>query len=98
MPKSLFVGNLPYSISEQELHNHFEPFGQVHSAKIITDRFTGQSRGFGFVEMEEPDALAAMDALNNSNLAGRNIRISEAKPRAPQGAPRGGGGGDYNRY
>jgi nucleolin len=78
----LFVGSLPWSISDQELKEAFEKHGTVVSAKVITDRDTKRSRGFGFVEMESAsDANNAIKALNNSELNGRNIVVNEAKSR-----------------
>jgi len=78
----LFVGSLPWSVNDEELKQTFEKHGTVVSAKIITDRDTRRSRGFGFVEMESPDdALKAIRALNESELNGRNIVVNEAKSR-----------------
>ncbi len=84
MPKNLYVGNLPYSVNDDRLRELFERFGQVHTAKVITDRYTGQSRGFGFVEMDPGDADAAIDALNNSPMEGRPLKVNEAKPKEPR--------------
>ena len=82
MSTKLFVGSLPWSINDKTLQQTFEAHGTVVSAKIITDRDTGRSRGFGFVEMENPtDAEKAIRALNNSELDGRNIIVNEAKAR-----------------
>jgi cold-inducible RNA-binding protein len=79
----LFVGSLPWSVNDEELRQTFEAHGTVVSAKIITDRTTGRSRGFGFVEMENPeDAQKAISALNESELNGRNIVVNEAKTRS----------------
>jgi len=79
----LFVGSLPWSINDQILQNTFEAHGTVVSAKVIMDRTTGRSRGFGFVEMESSDdAQKAIRALNDSTLQGRNIIVNEAKPRS----------------
>jgi RNA recognition motif-containing protein len=78
----LFVGSLPWSVSDEELKATFEKHGTVVSAKIVTDRNTSRSRGFGFVEMESAsDAKNAIKALNNSELNGRNIVVNEAKSR-----------------
>jgi RNA recognition motif-containing protein len=78
----LFVGSLPWSVNDNILQQTFEAHGTVVSAKIITDRDTGRSRGFGFVEMENPtDAEKAIKSLNNSELDGRNIVVNEAKAR-----------------
>jgi len=76
------VGSLPWAVNDDALKEAFEVHGKVVSAKVITDRETGKSRGFGFVEMEnEADANNAIQALNNSELKGRNIIVSEAKPK-----------------
>jgi len=80
--KKLFVGSLPWAVNDQILQETFEAHGKVISAKVVTDRYTGRSRGFGFVEMEnEDEANAAITALHESELNGRNIIVSEAKPR-----------------
>ncbi|MDO8550815.1 MAG: RNA-binding protein [Ignavibacteria bacterium] len=82
MSTKLFVGSLPWEVNDDTLRTAFEAHGKVVSAKVITDRETGKSRGFGFVEMEnETDANNAIQALNNSELKGRNIIVSEAKPK-----------------
>jgi RNA recognition motif-containing protein len=79
---NIYVGNLPYSITEDELKDVFTEFGEVSSVNIITDKFSGQSKGFGFVEMaSNSEADEAIKALNESNLKGRNIRVNQAKPR-----------------
>jgi RNA recognition motif-containing protein len=79
----LFVGSLPWSVNDKTLQETFEAHGAVISAKIITDRETGRSRGFGFVEMTNPtDAEKAIRSLNNSELDGRNIVVNEAKARS----------------
>ena len=78
----LFVGSLPWSVDDQKLQDTFEEYGNVVSAKVITDRETRRSRGFGFIEMEDSsDAQTAMKALNESELDGRTIIVNEAKPR-----------------
>ncbi|MGE5812538.1 MAG: RNA recognition motif domain-containing protein [Ignavibacteria bacterium] len=83
MSTKLFVGSLPWSINDQILQNTFEAHGTVVSAKVVMDRSTGRSRGFGFVEMENPeDAQKAIRALNDSTLQGRSIIVNEAKPRS----------------
>ena len=83
MSTKLFVGSLPWSVNDKTLQETFEAHGTVISAKIIMDRDTGRSRGFGFVEMENPtDAEKAIRSLNNSELDGRNIVVNEAKPRS----------------
>ena len=81
--KKLYVGNLPYSTTEGELRETFEQFGTVESSKIITDRETGRSKGFGFVEMgTEEEAQAALDGLNGTSVGGRTIRVDKARPPA----------------
>ena len=81
MANKLFIGSLPYSVSEAELQEHFSQAGSVLSVKIITDRYSGQSKGFGFVEMStSQEAQEAIQKLNNSTLSGRTIIVSEAKP------------------
>jgi RNA recognition motif-containing protein len=78
----LFVGSLPWSVNDDILKNTFETHGKVVTAKVITDRQTGRSRGFGFVEMEnESEAETAIKALNGTELSGRSIIVSEAKPK-----------------
>jgi len=79
---NIYVGNLPYTITEDELKDVFSEFGEVSTVNVITDKFSGQSKGFGFVEMENnSEADEAIKALNESNLKGRNIRVNQAKPR-----------------
>jgi len=83
MSTKLFVGSLPWAVNDDSLKTAFESYGSVVSAKVITDRQTGRSRGFGFVEMEnETDANAAIKALNGSLLQGRTIIVNEAKPKS----------------
>jgi RNA recognition motif-containing protein len=85
MGKKLFVGGLPYATSSSELEELFGQVGKVESADVITDRNTGRSRGFGFVEMEkDEDAAKAIEKLNGSEVGGRNIVVAEAKPREEQ--------------
>ncbi len=93
MSKKLYVGGLPYSVDEDRLEELFSAHGDVESAKVITDRMTGRSRGFGFVEMESADAQKAMDALNGTDLEGRTLTVNEAKPRENRSGGFGGGGG-----
>ncbi|MEK6603197.1 MAG: RNA-binding protein [Nitrospirota bacterium] len=94
MGTKLYVGGLPYSTTEQQLSELFAPQGSVTSAKVITDKFTGQSRGFGFVEMStEDEAQKAISALNGTQLDGRTMTVNEAKPQEKRTA--GGGGGGY---
>lgn len=83
MSTKLFVGSLPWAVNDDTLKSAFEAHGKVVSAKVITDRQTGRSRGFGFVEMEnESEANNAIQALNGSELSGRSIIVSEAKPKS----------------
>lgn len=82
MSTKLFVGSLPWSVDDEALKKTFEGHGTVVSAKVIHDRESGRSRGFGFVEMETPEeAKSAIEALNDSEIDGRNIVVNEAKPR-----------------
>lgn len=81
MGKNLYVGNLSFDTTEEGLRGHFEQFGTVNSARIITDRETGRSRGFGFVEMDAEAANAAIQALDGADLDGRTLKVNEAKPR-----------------
>ncbi len=79
---NIYVGNLPYSVTEDDLRELFGGFGDVSSANVIMDKFSGRSKGFGFVEMSsQADAEAAIKALNESDLGGRNIKVNEARPR-----------------
>ena len=93
MSKKLYVGGLPYSVDEARLEEVFSAHGEVESAKVITDRMTGRSRGFGFVEMDSGDAQKAMDALNGTDLDGRTLTVNEARPRENRSGGFGGGGG-----
>lgn len=79
MIKSIYVGNLPFGISAEEVQQMFEPFGEVYSAKIIYDRLTGRPRGFAFVEMDDVNLPSAIEALHGSDCGGRNIVVNEAK-------------------
>ena len=87
MTKSLYVGNLPWSATEEEVRNLFATHGNVSSVKLVSDRETGRARGFGFVEMDDADASAAVEALNGTNFGGRTLRVNEAQPK-PQRPPR----------
>jgi RNA recognition motif-containing protein len=90
---NIYVGNLSNASTEDELRAAFEAFGQVTSATIIKDKFSGESRGFGFVEMpSKEEAQAAIDKMNGQDLGGRSIRVSEARPKTER-RPGGGGGG-----
>lgn len=90
MGKKLYVGNLPYSTNDADLRALFEKHGQVQSASVISDRETGRSRGFGFVEMEPDAADAARQAVDGQDFEGRKLRVSDANERR---GPTGGGGG-----
>lgn len=95
MGKKLYVGNLPYNVDDSALEGHFAEFGTVESARVITDRDTGRSKGFGFVEMSsDEEANQAIEKLNGSSFGGRNMTVSEARPQTPREGrgPRGGGG------
>jgi RNA recognition motif-containing protein len=104
MGSKLYVGSLPYSTTEQQLSDLFAQHGSVQSAKVITDRFTGQSRGFGFVEMAtDEEAQKAISALNGADLGGRTLVVNEARPQEKRsfgggGGGRGPGGGDRDRW
>ena len=91
---NIYVGNLSHEVTEEDLREAFEAFGQVESAAIIKDKFTGESRGFGFVEMPaKAEAQAAIDGLNEKELKGRALNVNEARPREDRkgGGRRGGG-------
>lgn len=93
MGKKLYVGNLPYSIDDAALESQFSAIGKVESARVITDRETGRSKGFGFVEMaDDAGAAAAIEQLNGTPMGGRNLTVSEARPQAPREGGGGGGG------
>lgn len=81
MAKTLYVGNLPWSASEESLADAFRPHGTVISSRIITDKETGRSRGFGFVEVEDADVENMISAMNGSEVGGRQVVVNEAKPR-----------------
>lgn len=97
---NIYVGNLPYSTDEQGLKEMFSQFGEVTRTSVITDRATGRSRGFGFVEMaDDNEALGAIEATDGTEYEGRSLVVNEAKPR--QERPQGGGGrprGEDRRY
>ena len=93
---NIYVGNLPFSAAEDELKDLFQQYGQVRSARIITDRFTGRSRGFGFVEMaEREEGTRAIEELDSNDFQGRTLRVNEARPRREGGRE---GGGGRNRF
>ena len=96
---NIYVGNLSFQTTDDELRQTFEPHGEVSSANIIRDKFSGDSRGFGFVEMPSDDeAQAAIAALNGADLSGRALNVNQARPRTDRGGGRGGGGGGRGRY
>ena len=95
---NIYVGNLSPKVTEEDLRQAFEAFGQVTSAKIITDKFSGGSRGFGFVEMPaKAEAQSAIDGLNGKDLKGRSLNVGEARPR-PEGRRGGGSRGGQRPY
>jgi cold-inducible RNA-binding protein len=102
MSKKVYVGNLSFNTNESDVRSAFEEYGTVESVTIITDRDTGRSKGFGFVEMSEEDANKAIAGLNGTQLDGRALTVNEAKPMVKRdfggGGSRGGGGGRRNRY
>lgn len=98
---NIYVGNLPFSTTDTDLEDLFSQFGQISRAAIITDRETGRSRGFGFVEMEnDEEGKKAIEELNEKDFEGRQLTVNEARPRAPRtgggGYGGGGGGGGYS--
>ncbi len=97
MGKNLYVGNLSYAVTDAELNELFSQFGKVDSARVITDRDTGRSKGFGFVEMaDDAEAQAAIDGMNGKEDHGRTLTVNEAKPREPRGPRPHGGMGGHN--
>ena len=96
MPKRIYVGNLPFSATDDEVRNMFEAYGEVNSVSLITDRETGRPRGFGFVEMDNDAADKAMSELNGTEYGGRQLKVNEA--RARERRPQGGGGGGGARW
>jgi cold-inducible RNA-binding protein len=96
MGSKIYVGGLPYAATEQQLSDLFAQHGTVESARVITDKFTGQSRGFGFVEMTaSEDAQKAISALNGTQMDGRTLTVNEAKPMEPRSGGGGGGRGGF---
>ena len=96
MGKKLYVGNLPYSVTDESLQQIFAEVGTVESAQVIMDRFSGRSKGFGFVEMSnEQEATDAISRLNGKEFEGRALTVSEARPQAPREGGGGGGGGGF---
>jgi len=95
---NIYVGNLSREVAEEDLRQAFEAFGQVASASVIKDRFSGESRGFGFVDMpNKTEAQSAIAALNGKDLKGRTLNVNEARPRTEGGRREGGGGGGQRR-
>lgn len=91
---NIYVGNLSYGVSDDNLREVFEAFGSVSSAKVITDKYSGRSKGFGFVEMDnDAEGHAAIEQLDGAEIDGRSVKVNEARPREER--PRGGGGGGY---
>lgn len=95
--KSIFVGNLPWSATDEDLKNKFSEFGAVISARVVTDKFSGKSRGFGFVDMEDADAEKGIAGMQGYNWGGREITVNEAKPKTEGGRRDRGERRDYNR-
>ncbi len=94
---NIYVGNLSYDMTEAQLREIFETYGEVTSCRIIEDKFTGRSKGFGFVEMsDKSQAEAAISGLNGKEFSGRALTVNEARPKTESG--RGGGGGGRNRW
>ena len=88
--KKLYIGNLPFSATEDDIRETFGAHGKVHSVALIMDRETGRPRGFGFIEMDDDAAMAAQQALDGKEMGGRALKVNEAQDK-----PRGGGGGGY---
>lgn len=101
--KSIFVGNLPWSVTDTDLAGKFSEFGNVISARVVTDKFSGKSRGFGFVDMEDSDAEKAIAGMTGYKWGDREVTVNEARPKGEGGGGgrregRGGGGRDFNRF
>jgi len=95
----IYVGNLPYQADDQKLQELFSAHGTVTSARVIVDKFSGESKGFGFVEMpDKTEALAAIKALNEQDLMGRKLRVNESQPKPRNGGGNRGGGGKRDRW
>ncbi|HUT36501.1 MAG TPA: RNA-binding protein [Planctomycetota bacterium] len=91
---NIYVGNLPFSVTDDQLRAAFEPFGDVSSAQVVQDRETGRSRGFGFIEMpSDEQGRAAIQGLDGTDLAGRSLKVNEARPKTDRREGGGGGGG-----
>jgi len=95
---TIYVGNLPFSATEEELRGLFERHGKVESVKLISDRETGRPRGFGFVEMAQSDAQTAIQQMNGFQMGGRPLRVNEAQERPARPKFAGGGGGGRGRW
>lgn len=89
MAKRIYVGNLPFSSTEEEVRELFEQHGPVETVDLVSDRETGRPRGFGFVQMDDADAAAAIEALDGTSMGGRNLRVNEARPRRSRNNNRG---------
>jgi RNA recognition motif-containing protein len=95
---NIYVSNLSFNVQDEDLREFFTEYGEVSSAKVITDKFTGKSRGFGFVEMPDDEAARkAIAELDNGTVEGRTIKVMEAKPKEDRPARTGGGGGSFQR-
>ncbi len=96
---NIYVGNLSYEVTEEDLRTSFESFGKVESANIIQDKYSGKSKGFGFIEMPSAEeAKSAIEGLNGKDLKGRNLNVNEARPRSESRRDRGGRGDGGYRY
>ncbi len=96
--KNLFVGNMSFQTTEQELRSLFEPYGEITRIQVMTDRDTGRARGFAFVELaDDEEAAKAITELNGKELDGRALNVNEARPKPERSGPRGGGGGGRGR-
>ncbi|MHC1790269.1 RNA-binding protein [Desulfovibrio aerotolerans] len=95
MSKKLYVGNLSFSSTENDIRDHFSAYGEVLSVNLITDRETGRLRGFGFVEMDDAGAAAAIQNLDGKELGGRTLKVNEAQDKPRSGGGGGGGRGGY---
>jgi len=96
---NIYVGNMSYDITDDDLRQAFEAYGEVDSASVIKDKYSGQSKGFGFVEMpDDQAALAAIEALNETEMKGRTVKVNKAKPRSDNRDNRGGSFGRGRRY
>ncbi|OFW31079.1 MAG: RNA-binding protein [Acidobacteria bacterium RIFCSPLOWO2_12_FULL_60_22] len=97
--KNLFVGNMSFQTTENDLRSMFEPFGEITRVNVVTDRDTGRARGFAFVEMtNDEEAAGAIAALNGKEVDGRALNVNEARPKTERSGPRTGGGGGRGRY